>query len=485
MNQNNVTEQVQNFFLKWFGSKPEAIQKLPQTASYRQYYRIKSADTSYIVAYNETIEENIAFESFTNTFAKLGFNVPKLHRMHSSKTMYILDDLGDQTLFNILPLDRSGWKKNSTIVNYYKQALEQLLEFQIRAAKKINYKLCFPRSKFDKQSIIWDLNYFKYNFLKFAKIDFDEQLLETDFKYFSSYLTSFKSDFFMFRDFQSRNIMIKDNELYFIDYQGGRRGALQYDVASLLYDGKANIPNNIRKKLLDHYLSNLERNYKLSSKKFMEGYYAFVFIRILQALGAYGFRGLYENNVHLIKSIPLALDNLRYLYKNGKLNFDTPQLKKIVQQLIYSDSFEKFRDRKTSNTKFTVSINSFSYKKSLPVDLNDNGGGFVFDCRGIDNPGRISEFQFLTGKDIPVINYLEQNSNVKYFLDNIYSIVDLTVESYINRGFKNLMINFGCTGGQHRSVYCADKMFLHLKEKYDINVMLNHIEQNIKEEVIR
>ena len=279
--------------------------------------------------------------------------------------------------------------------------------------------------------------------------------------------------------------MVKDNEIYFIDYQGGRKGALQYDVASLLYDAKAEIPNNLREELLNFYLDKLESDYGLSRTEFMKSYYAFVLIRIMQAMGAYGFRGLFEKKVHLIKSILPARKNLKHLLENGKLDFDIPHLHEVFENIIISDEFNIYEDRILPNEKLSVTITSFSYKREIPIDLADNGGGYVFDCRGLNNPGRHLEFKLLNGRDVEVKKFLEENSDVKDYLSHIFPIVDSTIETYLERGFKDLMINFGCTGGQHRSVYCADKMYEHIKNNYDINVFLSHIEQGIKEEVIK
>ena len=321
--------------------------------------------------------------------------------------------------------------------------------------------------------------------MKLGRIGFDEQLLENEFQKFSEFVSSVNTDYFLYRDFQSRNIMVKENDLYFIDYQGGRKGALQYDVAALLYDAKAEIPNQVRDELLDHYLNLLETNYGLNRSEFMKSFYAFVLIRIMQAMGAYGFRGLFEKKVHLIKSILPARKNLKYLLENGKLDFDIPHLHSVFENIITSDEFNIYEDRILPNQKLSVTITSFSYKREIPIDLADNGGGYVFDCRGLNNPGRHLEYKLLNGRDPDVIKFLIENSNVDDFMSNIYLLVDSTIEKYLELGFKNLMVNFGCTGGQHRSVYCADKLYEHIKNKYDINVFLSHIEQGIKEEVIR
>ncbi len=476
---------IRNLFLQWNGTKADFIQKLPQTASYREYYRISFNGNTVIGVFNEDLKENEAFLSFSNTFNDLELNVPKVLHTDLENNLYLLSDLGDVTLYSVIHSKKHDYVSSPELISLYKKALEKLQIFQIVADKKIEYKYCYPRAKFDRQSILWDLNYFKYDFLKLGRIGFDEQLLENDFQKFSEFVASVNTDYFMYRDFQSRNIMIKDDDLYFIDYQGGRKGALQYDVAALLFDAKAEIPNQIREELLNHYLDKLETDYGLSHSEFMKSYYAFVLIRIMQAMGAYGFRGLFEKKVHLIKSILPARKNLKYLLESGKLDFDIPHLHSVFENIITSDEFNIYEDRVLPNNKLSVTITSFSYKREIPIDLANNGGGYVFDCRGLNNPGRHLEFKLLNGRDKEVINFLEANSDVNDYLAHTFPLVDSTIETYLERGFKDLMINFGCTGGQHRSVYCADKMFEHIKNKYDINVFLSHIEQGIKEEVIR
>lgn len=476
---------IRKLFLQWNGSKADFIQKLPQTASYREYYRIFYKDKTVIGVYNEDAKENLAFLSFSDTFRKIKLNVPKILFSDLNNNVYLLDDLGDTTLYSLIHLNKHDPAYLPVLSGIYKKSLEQLLKFQIEANKNIDFTYCYPRARFDRQSILWDFNYFKYDFLKLARIGFDEQALENDFLKLADLVSAVDSDFFLYRDFQSRNIMIKDNQIFFIDYQGGRKGALQYDVASLLYDAKAELPENLRREFLDHYLEKLETEYGVSAGEFMKSYYAFVLIRIMQAMGAYGFRGLFEKKVHLIKSIIPATRNLEYLMKNGKLDFDIPQLHSVFNNLIQSDEFRMYEERELPNDKLTVTITSFSYKREIPIDLADNGGGFVFDCRGLNNPGRHLEFKLLNGRDSEVKDYLENNSDVNDFMNNAFQLTDSTIENYLSRGFKNFMINFGCTGGQHRSVYCAERMFEHIKQKYDVNIFLTHVEQGIKQEVIR
>jgi aminoglycoside/choline kinase family phosphotransferase len=476
---------IRNSFKIWHGKKADFIQKLPQTASYREYYRISFNDNTIIGVFNEDFKENEAFISFSNTFNELNLNVPKVLYSDLDNNIYLLSDLGDVTLYSIIHSKKHNYKSSPELIVLYKKALEQLQKFQIFATKKIDYDYCYPRAKFDRQSILWDLNYFKYDFLKLGRIGFDEQLLENDFQNFSEFVASVNANYFLYRDFQSRNIMVKNNDLYFIDYQGGRKGALQYDVAALLYDAKAEIPNSVREELLNYYLDKLESNYSISRIEFMKSFYAFVLIRIMQAMGAYGFRGLFEKKVHLIKSIIPATKNLKYLLESGKIDFGIPHLHRVFENLINSNEFKMYEDRILPNAKLSVTITSFSYKREIPIDLADNGGGFVFDCRGLNNPGRLLEFKLLNGRDSEVIKFLKESSTADDFLLQTFPLVDSTIETYLERGFKDLMINFGCTGGQHRSVYCADKMYEHVKNKYDINVFLSHIEQGIKEEAIR
>jgi hypothetical protein len=284
----------------------------------------------------------------------------------------------------------------------------------------------------------------------------------------------------MYRDFQSRNIILKNHELYFIDYQGGRKGALQYDVASFLYDAKADIPQQIRDELLQHYLLSLNQKIKVDKKEFKKFYYGYVLIRILQAMGAYGFRGIHEKKAHFLKSIPYAVNNIEYLFSNNLLPHGLNELKSALNHIIKNRSLRKFEAIEDSE-KLTVSINSFSYKSSIPVDLSGNGGGFVFDCRSLHNPGRYDEFKMLTGKDEAVIEFLNKQSDVQEFLTDITSIIERAINNYTQRGFLHLMINFGCTGGQHRSVYCAERSAEYLNKFIDARIILQHTELEKKD----
>jgi hypothetical protein len=347
-----------------------------------------------------------------------------------------------------------------------------LPRFQVEAGRDLNYKVCYPRASFDRQSIHWDLNYFKYYFLRLASIPFNEQALENDFNRLMKFLLSADREYFLYRDFQSRNVMLRDGQPYFIDYQGGRKGALQYDIASLLYDAKADLPPALRQQLLDHYLEALAGHIKLDRKAFMDYFYAYVYVRIMQALGAYGFRGFYERKTHFLQSVPYALKNLRWLHHHVKLPIELPALMEIFRIMLASEALQNLAN---AAEKLVVRIFSFSFHQGLPQDDAGHGGGFVFDGRALPNPGREERFKNLTGRDAPVIDYLNQQASVHQYLGHVLSLVDAAVGNYQSRGFKSLMVSFGCTGGQHRSVYLAEQLARHLRDKNGVEVIVRHL----------
>ena len=469
----DIKNNIKNLFETWSGEKAQVISAMPQSGSYRQYYRISGNSKSAIGAFNPDHKENKAFITFSKHFRSIGLNVPEFYLDDKNSVTYLIEDLGDVSLFSFLSENRNLKEFPEKVTSYYKNSLEHLIRFQFEGSEGLDYSVCYPRSSFDKQSIMWDLNYFKYYFLKLTKTVFDEQLLENDFNKFAEFLLSAEMNNFMYRDFQSRNIMIKDEKLYFIDYQGGRKGALQYDIASLLYDAKADVPQKIRDELVEFYIQHLNRRTKINRKEFLNHYYGYILIRILQAMGAYGFRGLYENKVHFLKSIPYSIKNLKYLIDNNLLPDGFPELRKSLAKIINNDELSKFVYHEPQD-KLKVTINSFSYKNGIPLDLSGNGGGFVFDCRALPNPGRLEKFKELTGRNKEVIFFLENQSAVKIFLENVYEISRDSIKNYIERKFTSLVINFGCTGGQHRSVYSAEKLSTLLNNKFDINVEVNH-----------
>lgn len=473
----NTTEknEIIQLFEHQFGESVETFEMLPQSGSYREYCRLGNAKRTVIGAMNNDVKENTAFLSFSNHLFHKWIKVPEIYTVSSDLKKYLLEDLGDTTLFAFLSKTREVEGFSENIINKYKKVLIALPKIQIIAGKEIDYSVCYPREAFDKQSMMWDLNYFKYYFLKLAKISFDEQALEDDFQLFSNYLLSASSNYFLYRDFQSRNVMLKNEEVYFIDYQGGRRGALQYDLASLLYDGKADIPERIRQQLYAFYIDELKKYMKVDEEKFAAYFKGFVLIRIMQAMGAYGFRGFYEKKEHFLKSIPYALKNLDLLLNNLDLPVELPELVSVLRKLTQS---EVLRDIGKSDSDLTVRITSFSYKKGIPDDPSGNGGGYVFDCRAINNPGRYDEYKKFTGKDLKVQEFLEQKSEMGLFLDAAKKLIEQSVKVYLERGFTHLTISFGCTGGQHRSVYSAEKISEYLQNNYPVNVVLIHREQD-------
>jgi aminoglycoside/choline kinase family phosphotransferase len=399
--------------------------------------------------------------------------VPEIYAEDLDHGAYLEEDLGGTTLFEFLSKHRTNEKIAAQAVDAYRKVIAVLPRFQVEAGRDLNYSVCYPRASFDRQSIAWDLNYFKYYFLRLAGIAFNEQALEDDFDRLTEFLLSAPHDYFLYRDFQSRNVMLRDGQPFFLDYQGGRNGALQYDVASLLYDAKADLPPELRQQLLDHYLDTVAGFIKLDRSEFMQYYYAYVYVRIMQALGAYGFRGFYERKAHFLQSVPYALKNLRWLLHHVTLPIALPTLLGAFHSMLGS---EKLHALASDADSLVVRIFSFSFHRGWPKDESGNGGGFVFDGRSLPNPGREERFKALTGRDAPVIEYLNQQDSVHQFLASVLSLVDASVSEYQRRGFKNLMVSFGCTGGQHRSVYLAEQLAKRLRGRNGVEVLLHHRE---------
>ncbi len=439
----------------------------------RTIVRLTGGGKSAIGILYSVREENVAFLEFSRHFRRHGLPVPEIYAEDLSQGAYLEEDLGDTTLFDFLGANRTGAVIAPPVIEAYRKVVALLPRFQVEASRDLNYKVCYPRDRFDRQSIAWDLNYFKYYFLRLAGIPFNEQALENDFTRLTKFLLAAKSDYFLYRDFQSRNVMLPGGQPYFLDYQGGRKGALQYDIASLLYDGKADLPPELRQELLDHYLDCLAGYIDLDRDAFMEHYYAYVYVRILQALGTYGFRGFYERKPHFLQSVPYALKNLRWLAHHVKLPIALPALMEALQGMLAS---ERLQYPASSAEGLKVRIFSFSFHGEIPSDDSGNGGGYIFDARCLPNPGREEQFRALTGKDSAVIDYLNQQASVRQYLANVQSLVDSSVSSYQRRSFKNLMVSFGCTGGQHRSVYLAEQLAKHLRENGGVDVAVRHIE---------
>ena len=440
----------------------------------RKIIRLGAGARTAIGILYDVREENVAFLEFSRHFRRQGLPVPEIYGEDLNRGAYLEEDLGDTTLFDFLSKHRSGVTVAPEVVEAYRQVVALLPRFQVEAGRDLNYKVCYPRASFDRQSIAWDLNYFKYYFLRLAGISFNEQGLEDDFGRLTKFLLSAARDFFLYRDFQSRNVMLRDGQPYFVDYQGGRKGALQYDIASLLYDAKADLPPELRQELLDHYLDRLGDFLDLPREAFMQHYYAYVYVRILQALGAYGFRGFYERKPHFLQSVPYALKNLRWLLHHVELPIALPTLMAAFHSMLASEKLLGLAS--PGGGHLTVRIFSFSFHRGLPKDDSGNGGGFVFDGRSLPNPGREERFKAFTGKDAPVIEYLNQQDSVHEFLASVTSLVEASMSNYQSRGFKHLMVSFGCTGGQHRSVYLAEELAKHLRGRNRVDVVVRHLE---------
>lgn len=467
-------EVLQRLFEQHYHSAPERMQPLQGQlgGSGRVIQRLAGGGHSSIGILYSVREENIAFLEFSRHFRRYGLPVPEIYADDLDQGAYLEEDLGDTTLFEFLTTHRSGESIAPPVIEAYRRVVAILPRFQVEAGRDLNYKVCYPRASFDRQSIAWDLNYFKYYFLRLAGIPFNEQDLEDDFGALAEFLLGANHDYFLYRDFQSRNIMLRDGQPYFLDYQGGRKGALQYDIASLLYDGKADLPPALRHELLGHYLDCLSGYIDLDRNEFMEHYYAYVYVRILQALGAYGFRGFYERKAHFLESVPYALANLRWLRQNVSLPIALPALLEALDRISSSPKLKAFPQAAAG---LTVRIFSFSFHNAMPVDDSGNGGGFVFDARSLPNPGREEKFRSQTGKDAAVIEYLDHENAVAEFLSHVYALVDTSVANYRQRGFSSLMVSFGCTGGQHRSVYLAEHLAQHLRGAADLRVVVRHL----------
>src|SRR5712664_3511371 len=471
----NRMDVLKRLFEQHFHAPPDHLVALQGDlgGSGRKIIRLSNEKTSAIGILYGVREENAAFLEFSKHFRRHGLPVPEIYAEALNQGAYLEEDLGDTTLFEFLSKNRAGENIAPPVVEAYRKVVAVLPRFQVEAGRDLNYSVCYPIASFDRQSVAWDLNYFKYYFLRLAGIPFNEQALENDFARLTNFLLSAQRDYFLYRDFQSRNILLRDGQPFFVDYQGGRKGALQYDIASLLFDAKADLPPEVRQDLLNHYLEALGHYINLEREAFMRHYYAYVYVRIMQALGAYGFRGFYERKAHFLQSVPYAMKNLRWLLHHAELPIALPTLLGAFQSMLAS---EKLLGLANEAENLVVRIVSFSFHRGLPKDETGNGGGFVFDGRSLPNPGREARFKALTGKDAPVIDYLNQQESVHQFLASVMSLVDASVSSYRQRGFKNLMVSFGCTGGQHRSVFLAEQLARHLRARNGLEVVVRHLE---------
>ncbi len=466
-----------NLYRKLKGCDAETVSELPSSGSNRRYFRLSAADgrQSVIGVLGTSKPENDAFIYMSRHFRKQGLPVPEVLNVSDDGMAYLQTDLGDTLLFSAIEKGRLTRSFSAEEKDLLVSTISLLPDIQFAGAKDMDFSVCYPTVEFDQRSIMWDLNYFKYCFLKATGLEFSEDKLEDDFQAMASVLMQCENKCFMYRDFQSRNVMICQGKPWFIDFQGGRRGPFYYDVASFLWQAKANLPSSLRDELLEVYLASLNKYYPIEREEFRKHLRHFVLFRTLQVLGAYGFRGYFEKKPHFMQSVPYAIANLRDLLSEPYAEY--PYLSKLLVDLV---SMKQFTDE-LGKKRLTVRVYSFAYQKGIPNDVSGNGGGYVFDCRAINNPGKYERYKPFTGLDSKVIKFLEDDGEVFQFLEHCYSLVDSTIARYMERGFTNLMISYGCTGGQHRSVYCAQHMAEHISKKFNVQVELIHREQNIEQ----
>lgn len=468
-----VIEAIEALFVSFNKASANRIEKLPQSGSDRIYFRIYFQEKTFIATYNLHVKENKTFIAFSKHFITNGLPVPEILAVNDEETIYLQADLGTASLLNELEQHGHGDKAYSL----FQKSLTALAQMQIKGDAGLDYNLCLTAKEFGKQAILSDLLYFKYYFLDTLQLPYDKQALMEDFEALSSYLTRTENKYFMFRDFQSRNIIVKDEQVHFIDYQGGMKGALQYDVASLLWQAKAELSEEWKDSLLEFYMDEINGilDKKIDRITFESQYNGYVLIRLLQVMGAYGFRGLFERKAHFLSSIPLGLKNLKFFLDHKRVGIITPEFDRVLHLVVSDEIINRFEPQQADeHTALVVEINSFSYRKGIPADHSENGGGFVFDMRSILNPGRFDDYKTLNGTDKPVQDFLEQRTRMNEYLNSVWDLVDIAVEDYLKRGFSHLMINFGCTGGQHRSVYAAEQTARHLRNKYKLTIQLTH-----------
>jgi len=475
-----MIDSIKLLYKEWTGKDPESLDVLPQSGSDRRYFRLYGNGSSVIGTYGANVQENETFLYFSKHFKKKNLVVPELYAMSENGMYYLQEDFGDISLLN--HLESQGLVQ--PVYDLFKKSLAALAELQVKGDKDLDYEKCLTNTEFGKQAIMADLLYFKYYFLDGLAKPYNKQKLIDDFEALSNYLTHTEYKYFMFRDFQSRNIMVtKDNNVHFIDYQGGMKGAPQYDVASMLWQARANLPEEWKTNLLEDYMNSFEQliGSKLERGLFNSQYNGYVLIRMLQVLGAYGFRGLFERKAQFLTAIPLGIKNLKGFIQSHSIGLSLPEFKRVLDICVADEIIDRFTPVQAGEqTPLVVKVCSFSYRNGIPKDESGNGGGFVFDCRGILNPGRVEAMKTKTGRDKEVKDYLEQQTKMVKFLDSVFDIVDISVEDYIKRGFEHLSVSFGCTGGQHRSVYAADALARHLRNKFKVQIDLKHCVQDEK-----
>ncbi len=458
---------LESLFEKVVGVAPESVVKLTGDGSNRSYYRMRAGDVSLMGAVGTCVEENNAFVAMSERFIACGLNAPRVLAVSDDALCYVQEDLGDVSLFAFMKESREAGSFSQRDKAMLCRVMSELPDIQFRVAEEFDFSVCYPVAGFDRRTVMWDLNYFKYCFLKGAGVEFNESLLEDEFEKLSQLLLQENDNVFMYRDFQSRNIMVRNEVPYYIDFQGGRRGPIYYDVASFVGQARACYTAEVVESMVDAYLVALEKYKKVEREAFMRALQLFRIFRLLQNLGTYGYRGLYEHKKAFVETIPGALAQLKELLASVQGEF--PCLSRLVEEVAALPMFVK---RETG--ELVVDVMSFSYRRGIPEDYSGNGGGFVFDCRAIHNPGRYEPYKKLCGMDAPVIEFLEKESNIAEFLENAYALVDNMVDTYKKRGFTHIQVCCGCTGGQHRSVYSAEHIAHHVAEKFGVRVEVAH-----------
>ena len=465
---------LKTLFESYTGQQLTERTELPTSGSHRRYFRLKGGNISIVGVIGTSLEENRAFVAISKHFKEKGLNVPTVLAVSEDGMSYIQEDLGEKMLFDLIAQGRDSGFYNSYESNLLCRTIEQLPKIQFKGAEGLDWNVCYPQKEFDARMVDFDLNYFKYCFLKATGLEFNEGRLQDDFERLKAELLKDNDNTFLYRDFQARNVIIRDGEPFFIDYQGGRRGPIYYDVASFIWQARARYPDELKEELIRTYLRSLRSFLPVDEEHFRERLRLFVLFRTLQVLGAYGFRGYFEKKPHFLASVPFALDNLRSLLR---IPFsDYPYLNSILTELTNMPQFYEIAVDK----RLEVHIYSFAYKKGIPADNTGNGGGYVFDCRSVNNPGKYEHYRQFNGNDPEVIKFLEDDGEVLVFLESVYKLVDAHVQRFIERKFTHLQVCFGCTGGQHRSVFCAERLAAHLAGRYNVKVKLTHRELNIE-----
>ncbi len=465
-------ERLKQLYKEYTGHEAEACSSLTPAGSPRRYYRLSAGQHTAVGVVGTALGENEAFVAIAQQMRLKGLPVPEVYAVSADGMCYLQEDLGDTSLFDLIAEAHKRGGYDEADMELLRQVMRLLPDVQWRTAEQFDFTHCYPSAELNRRGIQWDLHYFKYCFLKATGLEFEEENLEDDFDRMSEVLLQECADTFMYRDFQSRNIMIRDGKPWLIDFQGGRRGPAEYDLVSFLWQARARFTPEMRRELIEEYLQSARRYRSFDEEVFAQRLQYFVLFRTLQVLGAYGYRGYFEHKAHFVQSIPMAIDNLRALLAENDFA-DMSYLADLLRRMVALPMFAPNEEA----SELTVRITSFSYKKGIPEDASGNGGGFVFDCRAIHNPGRYDEYKQLTGMDEPVISFLDKEEAMQDFLEHVYGMVDYSVEKYRSRGFKHLMVSFGCTGGQHRSVYSAEHLAAHLCEKFGVKVVLTHREQ--------